>query len=106
MEELLSGTSKFTKVEFNAKHKVNKEVRHLIDMEAEIQKCLDELLESKYLSEDDYKLLNPVGTRPGIMYGLCKVHKDKSNDSILPPFRPILSAIRTCAYNMAKFFVW
>ncbi|XP_066924802.1 uncharacterized protein [Clytia hemisphaerica] len=74
-------------------------------MEAEIQKCLDELLESNYLSEDDYKLLNPVGTRPGIMYGLCKVHKDKSNGFILPPFRPILSTIRTCAYNMAKIFV-
>ena len=74
-------------------------------MEDEIKSCLDDLLEQNYLTKDDYKLLKPVGTRPGIMYGLCKVHKDKSNGSVLPPFRPILSAIRTCAYNMAKFFV-
>ena len=34
-----------------------------------------------------------------------KVHKDQTNGMVLPPFRPILSAIRTCAYNVAKFFV-
>ena len=36
-------------------------------------------------------------------YGLCNVHKGASNN--LPPFRPILSAIGTCTYNTAKFFV-
>ena len=33
-------------------------------------------------------------------YGLCRVHKGIiSNDSV-SPFRPILSAIGTCSYNL------
>ena len=39
------------------------------------------------------------------MYGLCKVHKGRGASNDLPPLRPILSAIGTCAYNIAKFFV-
>ena len=38
------------------------------------------------------------------MYGLCKVHK-KNFSGKCPPFRPILSAIGTCTYNLAKYFV-
>ena len=39
------------------------------------------------------------------MYRLCKVHKGRGASNDLPPFRPILSAIGTCTYNIAKFFV-
>ena len=105
METLLSDTSKFTKVSYNPKHPVNKELRHLLDMESAIKDCLDDLLNSNYLSEEDYKMMKPIGSRPGVMYGLCKVHKDTTDGQELPPFRPILSAIRTCTYNLAKFFV-
>ena len=62
-------------------------------------------LGSNYLSDDDYKILKPCGSKPGVMYGLCKVHKSVSDDDPVPPFRPILSAIGTCTYNLAKFFV-
>ena len=105
MEDLLSDTTKFVKVGFNPKHKVNKELRHILDMEEAIKSCMDDLLDNNYLSEEDYKLMKPTGSRPGIMYGLCKVHKDLTNGQVLPPFRPILSAIRTCTYSLAKFFV-
>ena len=105
MEELLSDTSKFTKVSFNPKHKVNKELRHIIDMEETIKHVLDDLLQNEYLSEEDYQKMKPTGSRPGIMYGLCKVHKGITVGSLVPPFRPILSAIRTCSYSLAKFFV-
>ena len=57
------------------------------------------------LSDDDYKFLKPCGSKPGVMYGLCKVHKSVSDDDPVPPFCPILSAIGTCTYNLAKFFV-
>ena len=40
---------------------------------------------------------------PGILYGLCKVHKAITD--ICPPFRPILSAIGTPSYKLAKFLV-
>ena len=53
MEELLSDCSKFVKIEFNSKHTVNQDVRHLLDMELEIKSCLDDLLNKNYLSKDD-----------------------------------------------------
>ena len=37
------------------------------------------------------------------MYGLCKVHKDIIDNC--PPFRPVLSAINTPTYKLAKFLV-
>ena len=76
MEELLADTSKFVKVEFNKKHKVNQELRHLLDLEGSTKTCLDNLLEKQYISRD-YNFLKPCGSRPGIMYGLCKVHKGR-----------------------------
>ena len=75
MEELLSDKSKFVKVTFNPKHKVNKELRHLLDMESTIKSSLDDLLSNTYLSQEDYKFLKPCGSKPEIMYRLCKVHK-------------------------------
>ena len=105
MEKLLSDTNKFVKVEFNSKHKVNKELRHLLDIQSSIKDCLDDLYSNNYLSKADHKNLIPVGSKPGIMYGLCKVHKYNSSTKDIPPFRPILSAIGTATYNLAKFFV-
>ena len=47
--------------------------------------------------------MKPRGSQPGILYGLCKVHKTVTHG--IPPFRPILSAINTPSYQLAKFFV-
>ena len=41
--------------------------------------------------------------KPGIMYDLAKVHKIFIDG--LPSFRPILSAIGTPTYKLAKFLV-
>ena len=43
-----------------------------------------------------------VGTRSGIMYGSCKEHK-KCADGY-PPFRPILSALKTTKHKLADCF--
>ena len=101
MEEILSDHTKFSKIQFG--HELNKELRHILDMEEEIRETLNNLKDSNYLSYEDYDRLWPVGSRPGILYGLCKIHKNTIGRS--PPFRPILSAIGTCTYNIAKFFV-
>ena len=53
MEKILSDTNKFLKVSFNPKHKVNKEIQHLLDIESSIKNCLDGLLNSHYLSKED-----------------------------------------------------
>ena len=105
MKELVTDTSKFVKVEFNKKHKVNQELRHVLDLEGNIKTCLANFLEKQYISREDYNFLKPCGSRPGIMYGLCKVHKGRGASNDILPFRPILSAIGTCTYNIAKFFV-
>ena len=45
----------------------------------------------------------PRGSQPGILYGLTKIHKRIAGNC--PPIRPILSAINTPTYNIAKFLV-
>ena len=75
MEELLSDRSRFVKIEFNSKHTVNQDIRHLLDMELEIKSCLDDLLNKNYLSKDDYKYLKSCGSKLGIMYELVKFIK-------------------------------
>ena len=67
-------------------------------MEETIKSFLKELLENEFLSNEDYKFLLPVGSNPGLLYGLCKVHKGTENNTSTPPFRPILSAIGTSTY--------
>ena len=40
MKKILSDTNNFFKVTFNPKHKVNKEIRHLLNIESSIKKLL------------------------------------------------------------------
>ena len=61
------------------------------------------LVDSNRISEETRRHLKPVGTRLGIMHGSCKVHK-KCVDGC-PPFRPILSALQTPTYKLAKYLV-
>ena len=62
---------------------------------------LKKFVASNSISEETRRSLKPVGTRPGIMYGLCKVHKDIIDNC--PPFWSILSVIPT--NKLAKFLV-
>ena len=48
--------------------------------------------------------MKPCESKPIVMYGLCKVHKGITPNDRVPPFPPILSAIGTCSYNLAKLF--
>ena len=55
------------------------------------------------VGEETYNKLRPVGSKPGTLYGSAIVHKTIID--WLPPFRPILSAIGTPTYRLAKFLV-
>ena len=105
IDELLVGTSKFVKVQFNKKHKVNQELRHLLDLEGNIKTGLANLLEKHHISKEDYNFLKPCGSRPGIMYRLCKVHKGRGASNDLPPLQPVLSAKETCTYTIPKLLI-
>ena len=52
-------------------------------------------------SEKEFDSICPVGTTPGILYGNPKLHKTVVNNT--PKFRPILSAVNTTTYLLAKY---
>ena len=102
MEDLLKDTSKFQPISFD---KINGDLRHLLDKQEEIKDFLENLKNKNIISEQDFAKMAPVGCSLGILYGLCKVHKEVPVGDRCPPFRPILSAIGTASYNLAKFLV-
>ena len=82
---------------------VDKNLNFIIGIEKKLTDLLKELKAWEAISETDYIKLKPRGSRFGFLYGLCKTHK-KVLDKRLP-FIPILSAIKTPSYNLAKFLV-
>ena len=56
------------------------------------------LVKSNSIFEETRRSLTLVGSRPGILYGLCKLHKHTIDNCL--PFRPILTAIDTPTYNL------
>ena len=98
METILSDFNKFEKVSIK-KGILNFSINH----EKNINNYLKRLEKSGSLSTEQHKKIKAVGSRPGILYGLCKVHK--AITEVCPPFRPILSAIGTPSYKLAKFLV-
>ena len=74
-----------------------------INHEKRIKDYLKSLEKSGSLTTDQYKKIKAIRCRPGILYGLCEVHK--AIIDVCPPFRPILSAIGAPSYKLAKFLV-
>ena len=70
-------------------------------MENRVIDILKNLRDKKEISIEQFKDLSPSGSRPGIMHGSAKVHKIVTGG--FPSFRPILSAIGTLTYKLAKF---
>ena len=67
--------------------KPGKEIRHILNQEKKFKITLNDLYEKGNISASDFAKLNPVGSRPSILYGLSKVHKSLVNG--LPQMRPI-----------------
>ena len=59
--------------------------------------------DEKEISIEPYQDLSPLGSRREVMHGSAKVHKVVIDG--LSSFRPILSAISTPTYKLAKFLV-
>ena len=71
MNDILSDQKKFSSVSLKDDTLSN----FAINQEKHFDKVLKKLVESKSMKEKTRKSLKPVGTRPGVMYGSCKVHK-------------------------------
>ena len=80
-----------------------KEINYIKNLEKKITSDLKLLKDEEIIDKATYKNIKPVGSRPFVLYGLGKVHKEINNG--LPPFRPILSAIGTPIYKLAKFLL-
>ena len=102
LNSILDDDSKFRKVNFN---KRNEELANLLDKQEEIASFLKGLKESGVITDSVFNDLKPCGSQPGVLYGLCKVHKGTKPGESSRPFRPILSAINTPSYKIAKFLV-
>ena len=99
MENLLSDQRKFQKVTLKKDVFLN----FVVNQEKRIDTIFTNLVDSNSMSKEMRKFVKLVGTRPGIMYGNCKLHKQQVDGC--PPFRSILSALQTSTYNVAKFLV-
>src|SRR5215469_12911630 len=91
MTDILSDSRKFERLSVDL-------YKSLLSIEDKLNNFLRKL-KSKNILTEFYDNLYVSGSQPGVLYGLPKIHKP------LLPFRPILSAINTPTYNMAKFLV-
>ena len=99
MYNILSDSKKFVKSSVVD----DKHLNFIIGIEKKLTDLLKELKASEAISETDYKKLKPRDSSFGVLYGFCKTHK-KVLDKC-PALRPILSAIKTPSYNLAKILV-
>ena len=97
MENLLNDTWKFEKINLKNDGISN----FAVNQEKRVDNILKNLLCLMAYLKEQGDLLHQLG--PGIMQRLCKVQKDIIDNC--PPFRPILSAINTPTYKLAKFLV-
>ena len=99
IEEILNDHTKFSNLDILA----GKEINYITNLEKRISSDLKLLKDKEIIDKATYKNIKPVGSKPGVLYGLGKVHKEAKNG--LPPFRPILSAIGTPTYKLAKYLL-
>ena len=72
-------------------------IKATLNQENKLRNFLKELKRENVITNELYDKLCSTGSRPGILYGLPKVHK------VNVPLRPILSALGTHSYNLAKY---
>ena len=97
MENLLNETRKFEK---KNSRKNDETLSSAVNQGKHAGNVLKKFLVSSSIYEEMRNPLKPVVTWPGLMYGLYKVHKSTSD---CLSFGPILSAINTPTYKLAKF---
>ena len=99
MENLLSYQRKFEKVSL----KNGAFLYFAVNQKKRKDTIFKDLLDSNSISKEMRKFVKQVETRPGIIYGKCKVHKQQVDGC--PTFLPILLALQTPTWNLAKFLV-
>lgn len=99
LQELVADPEKFEKVDV----KDDKDYSFMTKQKEAVDEVLRNLLKKKSISEYEKKKLSPDGPNPARLYGSPKIHKPLVNG--LPKYRPIISQIGTCTYELAKFLL-
>ena len=71
IEEILNDISNFSKLDIP----VDKETNHIVDLEERITSELKLLKDKEIIGKSSCKSIKPVGSKPGILCGLVKIHK-------------------------------
>ncbi|CAF5026326.1 unnamed protein product [Rotaria sp. Silwood1] len=87
MNKILDDRSAFTLINYDP----------TLDNENELIRFLLVLKKEGFISDQEFKLSCPTGSRPARIYGVPKLHK-KGEDY---PLRPVMSATKTVAYGLA-----
>ena len=64
--------------------------------ENRVTRLLLRLKKERYITQADYNLARPIGSRAARLYGLPKLHKPNH------PLRPVMSATKTVGYGLGK----
>ena len=80
-EEILNGHTKFSNLDIPA----GKEINYITNLKKRIISDLKLLKDQKIIDNAIYKNIKLVRSRPSVLHGLGKVHKETKNG--LPPFR-------------------
>ncbi|CAF1498778.1 unnamed protein product [Rotaria sordida] len=56
------------------------------------------LLKEGFITNEEYNLAKPIGSRPARLCGLPKLHKPNENY----PLCPVMSAIKTVGYGLGR----
>ena len=99
IKSLLSDNTKFIPINIDQ----SKWLNYIVNLEKKLKKHFKTLEKDSKMSENDFKSICPISTSPGILYDQPKVHKTVIKN--IPQFRPILLAINTPVYKLAKFLV-
>ena len=92
MMNILEDTSKFVKCQGDL-------LKVLFKYEDKVNRFIEKIFGASIITDTERKQLKAGGSRPGIMYGLPKIHKCNT------PLRPILSTVGTYNYNLSKYLV-
>ena len=100
MSKIFNNSAKFEILQFDHDHQ---ELNYILNLEKKNINVLKDPNNKVEVTEVDYSHLYPCGSRPGILYGMAKVHKPVTDRC--PSLQPILPAINTPSYKLAKFLV-
>ena len=79
IKKLLDNTRQFEKLSIDP----SKELNFVLNCEKKVIDILKEIKNKNQIIEDLYNKLRPVGSQPGVLYGLAKVLKRLLMDALL-----------------------